>query len=119
MCFLVVNLILYVIELVGRIVIHKRELYWLWMLYAISTPISGFIVPAAFLGYLVCGHIRQKRPVVNHETDQAHVEESDSESVPSTTSASHLLDQSGNRASETQPLLQVSDTHRSQRCLVM
>ena len=55
LAFLVVFCLLCLIEVVTRLVLYKNEsIYTLWLIYAISTPISGVIIPIGFLSYLQC-----------------------------------------------------------------
>ena len=51
-CFLFVYCILCGIEVVLYIITVTRDSYSLWFVYAISTPISGVIIPFAFFLYL-------------------------------------------------------------------
>ena len=50
LCFLSIYCVLCGIEIAG-LVSARKDVYWLWMLYAVSTPISGAIIPVAFLLY--------------------------------------------------------------------
>ena len=53
--FLVVFCILWLIEVVTRLVLyHNESAYGLWVIYAISTPLSGVIIPIGFIAYLPC-----------------------------------------------------------------
>ena len=58
---LVVYMILWAIELAGRITATYRNIYGLWMLYAISTPLSGLVIPFAFLASFICTVRRKNR----------------------------------------------------------
>ena len=58
---LVVYMILWLIELFGRITATYKNFYWLWMLYAISTSFSGFVIPFAFLASFICTVRRKNR----------------------------------------------------------
>ena len=53
MGFLVAYCILYSIELTGRIIATKKNIFGVWITYAISTPLSAVIIPIAFLIYLL------------------------------------------------------------------
>ena len=53
--FLVVFCILWLTEVVTRLVLyHNESVYGLWVIYAISTPLSGVIIPIGFIAYLPC-----------------------------------------------------------------
>ena len=49
--FLIVYFVLFSIEITGRIISSIDNIFWVWMLYAISTPLSGAILPIAFFIY--------------------------------------------------------------------
>ena len=59
MGFLVAYCILCAIELTGRIIATKKNIFGVWMMYAISTPLSAVIIPIAFLIYLGKGAIKK------------------------------------------------------------
>ena len=53
--FLVVFCILWLTEVVTRLILyHNENAYGLWVIYAISTPLSGVIIPVGFISYLPC-----------------------------------------------------------------
>ena len=53
--FLVVFCILWLTEVVTRLILyHNESAYGLWVIYAISTPLSGVIIPVGFISYLPC-----------------------------------------------------------------
>ena len=53
--FLVVFCILWLTEVVTRLVLyHNESTYGLWVIYAISTPLSGVIIPIGYTSYLPC-----------------------------------------------------------------
>ena len=53
--FLVVFCILWLTEVVTRLILyHNESTYGLWVIYALSTPLSGVIIPIGFTSYLPC-----------------------------------------------------------------
>ena len=55
LAFLAIFCILWLIEVVTRLILHHDlSAYGLWMIYAISTPLSGVIIPIGFTSYLYC-----------------------------------------------------------------
>ena len=55
LAFLVVFCMLFLTEVVTRLVLYKNmSIYALWLIYAISTPISGVVIPIGFFSYLQC-----------------------------------------------------------------
>lgn len=108
MGFLVVYCILCAIELTGRIIATEENIFGVWMMYAISTPLSAVIIPIAFLVYLLGkGTIKKviqrcrKRRLSFFGEPASGAPPSTAASVLSYTDARHLLG-----TDESQPLLQ-------------
>ena len=108
MGFLVAYCILCAIELTGRVIATKKNIFGVWMTYAISTPLSAVIIPIAFLIYLLGkGAIKKviqrcrKKQLSEFGEPASGAPPSIVVTVPSYTDARHLLG-----TDESQPLLQ-------------
>ena len=102
--FLVVFCILFLIEVVSRLVLRTNEnIYTLWLVYAISTPISGVVIPIGFFSYLQC-----KLCCINHKQgeeldgtlEDRTAPESSRVSAPSVTTAQNVLTNSNKEDNE-------------------
>ena len=106
MCFLIAYCILCAIELTGRVIATKNNnIFGVWMMYAMATPLSAVIIPIAFLVYLF-GNKKYFQKHGSRERSEfgdaaSGAPPSARVSVPSHTDATHLLG-----TDEYQPLLQ-------------
>jgi len=102
--FLVVFCILFLIEVVIRLVLYSNEsIYILWLVYAISTPISGVVIPIGFFSYLQCKlHCisRKQREELDGTLEDRTAPESSRVSAPSVTTAQNFLTNSNEEDNE-------------------
>ena len=123
MVFMAAYFIMCVIDIVSHAIAVTHDIYGMWMLYAISTPISGAIIPFSFLIYInrstlqncyqrICKTNPRQQPTADEDATGAErslIEETASDThvpLPSVTDCSH----------ESQPLLHSAKT---QYCCIM
>ena len=105
LAFLAVFCILWLIEVVTRLTLHHNpSAYGLWMIYAISTPLSGVIVPIGFTSYLYCKFRctnLTSGQELNGTTEERVVQEPVAVSKPSVATAEPFLTTSDQEHGET------------------
>ena len=106
--FLVVFCILWLIEVVTRLTLyHNESTYGLWVIYALSTPLSGVIIPIGFTSYLPC-----KLYCRDHKTGK----ELDGTAEPTSVTTKQLLNTSTNEehseAKQNKESMKVQPTER-------
>ena len=73
MVSLTVYVLLWIIELAGRIGATKDDTYGLWMIYAVTTPVSAAVTPVAFFVYYIgCCSGRTVEDAATATTDTIH-----------------------------------------------
>ena len=118
--FMVAYCILCVIEIVCDTIAIKHNIYGIWMLYAISTPISGAMIPFGFLIYMnrkalkKCYQRNDPEPILSDVASGAAP--SSPEIIPSETQIqfSQSIESGLGQSDESEPLL-----HKTQHCCIL